>query len=139
MSRVCFRKNPVQPRISIYEEFCEEMDLFSEEQTYPDWIFDFREQHLSKINSKLIKFARKLKSNGIQFKILQPMQIDRKWKFADIYVPSVKTVVMVTTIPHSPGWLTQRAAFFADRCMVYELEGDESDDKIDEIICKCKL
>ena len=39
-------------KISIYEEFCQEMDLFSENQPFPDWIFDYREHHLSKISSK---------------------------------------------------------------------------------------
>lgn len=129
----------IHRKTTVYDEFCEEMDLFSEDMSFPDWIFDYREHHLSKINSKLIKFARKLKSKGVKFKILHPMEIDRKWKFADIYIPSTKTVVMVTTMPHSPGWLTQRAVFFADRCRVFELDGHESESRLDEIICKCKL
>lgn len=37
-------------RSSIYDEFCLEMDLFSDNQPYPDWVFDFREKHLSKMN-----------------------------------------------------------------------------------------
>lgn len=130
------RHRPKAKRTSIYEEFCVEMDLFSESQPYPDWIFDFRENHLSKMSSKLIKFCRKLKSSGVEFRILYPMQIDGKWKFADVYVPKRKTVVMVTTIPHSPGWFTPRAQFFADRCRVYELDGYESDDFINELIEK---
>lgn len=120
-------------RISVSEEFCQEMDLFSENQPFPDWIFDYREHRLSKISSKLIKFCRKLK-----FKILYPMQINGKWKFADVYVPKRKTVVMVTTRPHSVGWLTQRARFFADRCKVYELDGYESEDMLNDIINKLK-
>lgn len=127
---------PKVKRTSIYEEFCVEMDLFSENQSYPDWIFDFRESHLSKMSSKLIKFCRKLKSSGVEFRILYPMQIDGKWKFADVYVPKHKTVVMITTTPHPAGWLTQRAQFFSDRCRVYELDGYESDDFINELIEK---
>lgn len=125
-------------RISVYEEFCQEMDLFSENQPFPDWIFDYREHHLSQISPKLKKFCRKLKSAKVEFKILCPMQINGKWKFADVYVPKRKTVVMVTTRPHSVGWLTQRAQFFADRCKVYELDGYESEDKLAEIIEKLK-
>lgn len=114
------------------------MDLFSDNQPYPDWVFDFREEHLSKMSSKLIKFCRKLKSAKVEFKILYPMQINGKWKFADVYVPKRKTVVMVTTRPHSVGWLTQRARFFADRCKVYELDGYESEDMLNDIINKLK-
>lgn len=125
-------------KISIHEEFCQEMDLFSENQPFPDWIFDYREHHLSNISSKLIKFCRNLKSAKVEFKILYPMQINGKWKFADVYVPKRKTVVMVTTRPHSVGWLTQRARFFADRCKVYELDGYESEDMLNDIINKLK-
>lgn len=125
-------------RTSIYEEFCQEMDLFSDSQPYPDWVFDFREEHLSKISSKLIIFCRKLKKARIEFKILYPMNIFGKWKFADVYIPKVKTVVMVTTMPHPAGWLTQRAQFFTDQCKVYELDGYESEDYISNLIDKLK-
>ena len=125
-------------RISIYEEFCQEMDLFSDNQPYPDWVFDFREQHLSKVSSKLINFCRKLKSANVEFKILYPMQIFGKWKFADVYIPKHSTVVMVTTRPHPAAWLTERARFFQDRCRVYEFDGYESEDMINEIIDKLK-
>lgn len=132
------RKYTTSSRITIYEEFCVEMDLFSTEQTFPDWIFDFRENHLSKVSNKLIKFCRKLKQNGIEFKILYPMEIYGKWKFADVYIPSKRTVVMVNTLPHSPGYLSQRASFFLDRCKVYELDGMESEEKLDELISKLR-
>ena len=125
-------------RISIYEEFCQEMDLFSDNQHYPDWVFDFREEHLSKISSNLIKFCRKLKSNRIEFKILYPMQIFGKWKFADVYIPKRHTVVMVNTMPHPAGWLSARAKFFEDRFKVYELDGYESSEFINNLIEKFK-
>lgn len=96
------RKN----RISVHEDFCQEMDLFSDNQPFFDWIFDYREHHLSKISSKLIKICRKLKSAKVNFKILYPINIFGKWKFADIYIPKRKIVVMVTTYPHLAGWLT---------------------------------
>ena len=114
------------------------MDLFSDNQPYPDWVFDFRENLLTKINSKTLKFCRKLKAVNVEFKILYPMQIFGKWKFADVYIPKRKTVVMVTTYPHSAAWLTERARFFQDRCKVYELDGYESEDMINEIIDKLK-
>ena len=97
------RKN----RISVHEDFCQEMDLFSDNQPFFDWIFDYREHHLSKISSKLIKICRKLKSAKVNFKILYPINIFGKWKFADIYITKRKIVVMVTTYPHLAGWLTK--------------------------------
>ena len=124
------RKN----RISVYEEFCQEMDLFSENQPFPDWIFDYREHHLSKISSKLIKFCRKLKSANVNFKILYPVNIFGKWKFADIYIPKRKIVVMVTTYPHLAGWLTDQARFFEEMFKVYELDGCESENKLNKFI-----
>ncbi len=128
------RKN----RISVYEEFCQEMDLFIENQPFPDWIFDYREHHLSKISSKLIKFCRKLKSAKVNFKILYPINIFGKWKFADIYIPKRKIVVMVTTYPHLAGWLTERARFFEEMFKVYELDGCGSEDYLSELTDKLK-
>lgn len=121
-------------KISIYEEFCQEMDLFSESQLFPDWIFDYREHHLSKISAKLIKFCRKLKFTNVNFKILYPVNIFGKWKFADVYIPKCKTVVMVTTYPHPAGWLTLKASFFAKRFNVIELDGYESQDSLNKLI-----
>jgi hypothetical protein len=66
------------------------------------------------------------------------MRIFDKWKFADIYVPSKNTVIIVTTYPHPVGWLTERARFFKDRCNVYELDGDETTDYLSELIDKLK-
>lgn len=138
MNRKFKCKQPKKNIASIYDEFCIEMDLFSDNQPYPDWVFDFREEHLSKMSSKLINFCRKIKSAGVEFRILYPMNIFGKWKFADVYVPKHKTVVMVTTMPHPAGWLTQRAQFFTDRCKVYELDGYESTDYINELLEKLK-
>lgn len=123
-------------RISIYEEFCQEMDLFSDNQPYPDWVFDFRENLLTKINSKTLNFCRKLKANNVDFKMVYPVLIFGKWKFADVYIPKRKTVVMVNTMPHPSGWLSARAKFFEDRFKVYELDGYESSEFIDTLIEK---
>lgn len=128
------RKN----RISVHEDFGQEMDLFSNNQPFPDWIFDYREHHLSKISSKLIKFCRKLKSANVNFKILYPINIFGKWKFADIYIPKRKIVVMVTTYPHLAGWLTERARFFEEMFKVYELDGCKSEDYLSELTDKLK-
>lgn len=125
-------------KATIYEEFCQEMGLFSDSQDYPDWVLDFHEEHLRKISSKLIKFCRELKAAKMEFKILYPLQIFGKWKFADVYFPKRETVVMVTTRPHPAAWLTDRARFFQDRYKVYELDGYESEDTINELIDKIR-
>lgn len=125
-------------KATIYEEFCQEMGLLLDSQVYPDWVFDFREKHLSKISSKLINFCREVKAAKIEFKIFYPLQIFGKWKFADVYFPKRETVVIVTTRPHPAGWLTDRARFFQDRYKVYELDGYESEDTINELIDKIR-
>lgn len=132
------RKTNKIDRAAIYSEFCQEMDLFSDSQPYPDWVFDFREDLLSKMSSSLIKICRKFKAANIEFKILYPMRIDGKWKFADIYINKCGTVVMVTTKPHPAAWLTDRARFFQDRCKVYELDGYESESSLQSLIDKLR-
>lgn len=69
-----------------------------------------------------------------KFEVLYPVCIFGKWKFADVYIPRHKTVVMVTTYPHSAGWLTQRASFFKDRFKVHELDGYENEDTLNKLI-----
>lgn len=130
------KRNTRLNRISIYEEFCVEMDLFSESINFPDWVFDYREHHLSKINQKLIKFCRIIKSKGIEFSILYPIQINGKWKFADIYIPSAKSVVMFTSGLKPIGSMSERTRFFLDRFKVYEIDGYESENNINQIITK---
>ena len=54
------------------------------------------------------------------------MEIDGKWKFADIFFPKQRTVLMVTNamaIECRPHWmLSDRAEFFKDRFRVVEVE-----------------
>lgn len=126
-------------RQSIYGEFCQEIDLFNNSQPFPDWVFDFRERLLTSTPSKLIKFCRKLKSAGVKFHILCPININDKWEFADVYIPSRRVVVMVNTQPHPAGWLSQRAQFFTGLCKVYELDGYESDEYISSLIDKLRM
>lgn len=133
-----YKHNKSKRRVSIYEEFCQEMDLFSDNQPYPDWVFDFRENLLTKINSKTLNFCRKLKANNVDFRMVYPVLIFGRWKFADVYIPKHKTVVMVNTMPHPAGWLSARAKFFEDRFKVYEFDGYESIEFINNLIEKLK-
>lgn len=41
---------------------------------------------------------------------------------------------MVTTYPHPAGWLTERARLFEEMFKVYELDGCESENKLNKFI-----
>lgn len=72
------------------------------------------------------KICRRLKEIGLSFKIKWPVEIDGKWKFADVYFPRQRTVLMVTNamaIGCRPHWmLSDRAEFFKGRFRVVEVE-----------------
>ncbi len=78
-----------------FEEFCTEIDLFDQEKSFPEWIFDFREKILSKISKKFRLMCQILKETGLSFKIKYPIEIEGKWKFADIYIPKYELVVLL--------------------------------------------
>lgn len=122
---VTTKSNKKQGKIDFFEEFSTETDIFSEIQEYPDWVFDFREEQLSKLSQTNKKLCRNLKSLKIGFKIKYPVKIFDKWKFADIYIPKYNTVVLVLSsykefkkIAHQS---SDRANFFKDKFKVIEL------------------
>lgn len=131
-------KTPKKRRKTIVEEFCVELDIFSEGDACPEWVYRFRENLIRGLRSELVRTCRQLKSHGIELKILQPIGIGDKWKYADIYIPKYDTVVMVTTKPHPAGWLTERARFFTPLCKVYELDGYEAPEHIDVLVEKIR-
>lgn len=107
------------------EEFKIELDFFDFGRQIPSWVFDYRDDHIRKISSKQMVMYRYLKDKGIEFKIKWPVYIDGKWKFADVYIPSRKMVIIFSTpiSNHRPaGLLSYRAEFFADRYKVVEVE-----------------
>lgn len=111
---------------SFCEEFAAEIDIFDSTFGIPAWTFDYRDDLIGKISPELRKICRKLKSLGLSFKIKWPVEIDGKWKFADVYFPRQRTVLMVTNamaIGFRPHWmLSDRAEFFRDRFRVVEVE-----------------
>lgn len=54
------------------------------------------------------------------------MEIDGKWKFANVFFPKQRTVLMVTNamaVGCRPHWiLSDRAEFFRDRFRIVEVE-----------------
>lgn len=130
------RETPKNRRNTIANEFCVELDIFSEGGNCPEWVYRFRENLIRGLRSELVRTCRQLKKLGLELKILQPISIGGKWKYADIYIPQYDTVVLVTTKPHPAGWLTERARFFAPLCKVYELDGYETPEYIAELVNK---
>lgn len=108
-----------------FTEFAVETDIFTEENSFPDWIYDFREDLLTKLSPSMKKVCRNLKNLEVGFKIKYPVEIFGKWKFADIYIPKKKTVIIVTSSfkhQHHPcNVLPERAEFFKDRFRVIDL------------------
>lgn len=111
---------------SFCEEFATELDIFDSTLSIPAWTFDYRDDLIHKISPELRKICRKLKTLGLNFKIKWPVEIDGRWKFADVFFPRQRTVLMVTNamaVGRRPHWmLSDRAEFFRDRFRVVEVE-----------------
>lgn len=111
---------------SFCEEFAVELDIFDSALNIPAWTFNYRDDLIRKIGPELRKICRKLKSLGLNFKIKWPVEIDGKWKFADVFFPKQRTVLMVTnamSVGCRPHWmLSDRAEFFRNRFRVIEVE-----------------
>lgn len=108
------------------EEFATELDIFDSTLDVPAWTFDYRDDLIRKISPELRKICRELKSLCLIFKIKWPVEIEGKWKFADVYFPQHRTVLMITNamaVAGRPHWmLSDRAEFFRDRFRVVEVE-----------------
>ena len=118
----------VQRRVTVKEsffvEFAEEIDLFCLETRFPEWIIQYREEILNKIGRNFRKICRKLKDSGLKFyiKYKYPIEIDGKWKFADIYIPKGKTIVLLLSdkdlIGHPCNMRSDKERWFEDRFRV---------------------
>lgn len=117
------KKNSVE---SFCLEFANELDIFDSSLNVPSWTFDYRDDLIRKITPELRKICRALKEIGLTFKIKWPVEIDGKWKFADVFFPRQRTVLMLTNamaVSGRPHWmLSDRAEFFKDRFRVVEVE-----------------
>lgn len=126
-SRETQRKSPKMSKFDLFlADFATELDIFDSTQSLPQWAFDYRDDLIRKIGPELKKICRKLKSLGLNFKIKWPVEIDGKWKFADVFFPKQRTVLMVTNamaVGCRPHWmLSDRAEFFRDRFRIVEVE-----------------
>lgn len=109
-------------RPPFWEIFAAELDIFDSTLNLPPWTFDYRDDLIRKISPELKKICCRLKEMGLTFKIKWPVEIDGKWKFADVYFPRQRTVLMVTNamaVAGRPHWmLSDRAEFFRGRFRV---------------------
>lgn len=126
-SRKTQRKSPKMSKFDLFlADLATELDIFDSTQSLPQWAFGYRDDLIRKIGPELKKICRKLKSLGLNFKIKWPVEIDGKWKFADVFFPKQRTVLMVTNamaVGCRPHWmLSDRAEFFRDRFRIVEAE-----------------
>ena len=124
-----------EPRLTVKEsffmEFADEIDLFSIEGMLPEWTIQYREEILNKIGRNFRKICRKLKDSGLKFYIKYPVEVDGRWKFADIYIPCTKTVVVLLCakdMMHHPCCMkSDKEQFFADRYRVVSVFPNEAE------------
>lgn len=126
LNKTC-KKSTICPRKpQFWEEFAAELDIFDSTLDVPSWIFDYRDDLIRKISPEMKKICRRLKEIGLTFKIKWPVEIDGMWKFADVYFPRQRTVLIVTNamaLSGRPHWMrSDRAEFFKDRFRVVEVE-----------------
>lgn len=108
-----------------WEEFAAELDIFDSTLGLPAWTFDYRDDLIRKISPELKKICRRLKDMGLYFKIKWPVEIDGKWKFADVFFPRQRTVLIMGNPMNDFRpccMLSDRAEFFRDRYRVVEVE-----------------
>lgn len=116
-------KKSTRPRF--WEEFAAELDIFDSTLGLPAWTFDYRDDLIRKISPELKKICRRLKDMGLYFKIKWPVEIDGRWKFADVFFPRQRTVLIMGNPMNDfrPScMLSDRAEFFRDRYRVVEVE-----------------
>lgn len=82
---------------SFFEEFAPEIDLFSLDDSFPEWVYSYRENTLNKIGKSFRVLCQYLKDSGIKFFIKYPIEIGGKWKFSDVYLPDYSVVLLLTS------------------------------------------
>lgn len=123
-----------------HEEYAEQIDLFSREcgRDFPDWIYNYRDKQLSSFTKTMRGMCRRLKDAQIDFVIKFPMEGDGKYKFADIYIPDKRIVLVEGSIYSPAAWESVRASFFRKHCNCQVIEFDACDDaaRLDDILTR---
>ena len=125
-SRKTRHKSPKMSKFDLFlADLATELDIFDSTQSLSQWAFGYRDDLIRKIGPELKKICRKLKSLGLNFKIEWPVEIDGKWKFADVFFPRQRTVLIMGNPMNDFRpccMLSDRAEFFRDRYRVVEVE-----------------
>lgn len=127
----------MEKRLRFRDEFSVELDIFDSGESFPEWIYRFREPLLDKISKPVKQLASLLKGCGIEFKLKWPLSVNGTWKFADIYIPSTDTVIVVTTKADylRPSlFQDEKAEFFRQSHNVRQFDYDVFDRSHEEII-----
>lgn len=122
-----FNEAMMERRLAFRNAFEKELSLGEIRSSVPEWVAQNRAPLLDKISNPVKQIGAILKSAGIDFKFRWPLQIDGRWKFADIYIPSTDTVVMVLSRKEmaTPGLFgDERACFFEKEHKVCSLPYD---------------
>lgn len=112
-------------RTDFYSEFDAELDIFDSTLGVPAWAFDYRESMIRKLTAETKRICRFVKSLGLRFKIKWPVEINGSWKYADLYFPKQRTVIVINNPMNDfrPCCMrSERAEFFKDRFRVIEIE-----------------
>lgn len=103
----------------LFKDFAEEIALTSNREKFPEWVHDYREQSLTKQGRNFLQLCHVLKDGGVNFKVKFPLQIDGKWKFADILIPQSHIVILLIQNHETIGLpchsKTDRELLFGDR------------------------
>lgn len=108
----------LERRLAFREEFAEELSMGEFRYMVPEWVVSTRELLLDKISNPVKQIGLILKSAGVCFKFRWPLRVDGRWKFADIYIPSTDTVVMVSSRKE----LVEPSLFADERACFFEKE-----------------
>lgn len=113
------KEKKISKKESFFVEFAEEIDLFSLQKSFPEWVYDYREDILNRVRKEFRVMCQHLKDAGIKFYMKYPIEIDGKWKFADVFIPDKRLVVLLLNDVEMIGLpchsKTNRELWFSDR------------------------
>lgn len=104
---------------SFFMEFAREIDIFTLQKSFPEWVYDYREDILHRVSKDFRLMCQYLKDAGISFYMKYPIEINGKWKFADVYIPDRRLVILLLNDKETIGLpchsKTDREIWFGDR------------------------
>lgn len=113
------KERKMSKKESFFMEFAAEIDLFALQDSFPEWVYDYREAILNKVDKGFRVMCQFLKDSGVRFYVKYPIEINGKWKYADAYLPDQKVVVLLLNDMETIGLpchsKTDREIWFSDK------------------------